>query len=379
MAEVLYDDDDDEELWIEDPYDEADDLAEHTMHSPILINYDPSFEIDDDWNDWEYYSDDFYDSDGSKVKRRKVDKAANGQEGPSTKLKRRKSESIGKLPELSLGEPLCSDEEDGFRAQPTVVWKSREDPPQLPVLIDGQQEKVSILKDWKGRFKPPPPSNGIKPRSINGCQQVLAVVIEQKSNSNDPESEGDATPSAIDIPRKRRRSMLGPDGTASPNADSEGPDSTTDLPSKRKKRGRPRLSAPAPEPVLANGSFSSKRKRYPKDADEASPQRKIRTRGGSDKPPEANGLDVHQAIDDGDAEESTEETDRLKAEVHRSVDQRKMTNLPTRKRKTPSTQEDAVSKPALKQAKSKPSETESTKENSRPKAKAVGRRSTRRK
>ncbi|KAL8684136.1 MAG: hypothetical protein Q9224_006583, partial [Gallowayella concinna] len=87
MAEVLFDDVDDDDLWIEDPYAEADDLAEHTMPSPVLINYDPTFDVDDGWTDWEEYSDaaadDIYDKETPKRKRRKLDDTDTTQERSS--------------------------------------------------------------------------------------------------------------------------------------------------------------------------------------------------------------------------------------------------------------------------------------------------------
>ncbi|KAL8676520.1 MAG: hypothetical protein Q9186_006970 [Xanthomendoza sp. 1 TL-2023] len=174
MAEVLFDDVDDDDLWIEDPYAEADDLAEHTMPSPVLINYDPTFDVDDGWTDWEEYSDaaadDIYDKETPKRKRRKLD------DGMSRAAA---SKSMGGIPVLSLGELVASDGEAFVKARSIVQWKVRVKSPELPVLQVGEEEKVSILKDWKERFKPPPPKHedSTSPPT-NGTQRAFAVVIE---------------------------------------------------------------------------------------------------------------------------------------------------------------------------------------------------------
>ncbi|KAL8801154.1 MAG: hypothetical protein Q9182_004659 [Xanthomendoza sp. 2 TL-2023] len=188
MAEVLFDDVDDDDLWIEDPYAEADDLAEHTMPSPVLINYDPTLDVDDGWTDWEEYSDaaadDIYDDDMPNRKRRKLD---NTGTIPNTSARQRQEaafKSVRGVSVLSLGKPAASDEQARVETRSIVQWKVIGKSPKPPVLRIGQEEKVSILKDWRERFKPPPSKHQDSKRfPTNGAQRAFAVIIENGARS----------------------------------------------------------------------------------------------------------------------------------------------------------------------------------------------------
>lgn len=63
-GDFLYDED-------EIPFIEADDLAAHTMQSPVWINHDPSYETISTISDWDYYSDDYWDE--ASTKKRKME------------------------------------------------------------------------------------------------------------------------------------------------------------------------------------------------------------------------------------------------------------------------------------------------------------------
>ncbi|KAL8856463.1 MAG: hypothetical protein Q9178_006933 [Gyalolechia marmorata] len=183
MAEILLDEEEeDDDLWIEDPYDEADDLAEHTMQSPVLINFDPTIDLDgddDDCLEWSIVDGDFFDYEPPKRKRRKLDDAGKRNQTSSTKSSGPHTTSIEQIPELSLGDPISSDEDESFQHRSIVKWRIRGNSPRLPILEPGQQKKVSILKDWKERFKPPATENEhTKAGLANGNQRAIAVVIE---------------------------------------------------------------------------------------------------------------------------------------------------------------------------------------------------------
>ncbi|KAI4263656.1 MAG: hypothetical protein L6R42_001206, partial [Xanthoria sp. 1 TBL-2021] len=181
MAEVFFDDDDDDDFWIDDPYDDADDLAEHTMQSPVLINYDPTLDLDrgEDWEDWSGLDGDFFDQETPKKKRRKLHRLIDGKNSSSKRKSRPKAASIEGLPEITLGESASSSEDKTVRDRSIVKWKVRQNSPKLPIFEPGKQEKVSILKDWKERFEPPPPKDEkSKTSPRNGTQRAVAVVIE---------------------------------------------------------------------------------------------------------------------------------------------------------------------------------------------------------
>lgn len=199
--------DDDDYIYLDDaPYAEAvsrsyaanfffladilqDDLAEHTMHSPVHPDYDPAFDTAEVWSDWEYYSDDYYDEDSPR-KRRKVDGADNevarkSGVGSDLRRKRRKLASTSEIPELSLGDSLhsCLDERESLA--PVIVWRSKTETNDIPVVSEGQEEKVALLKDWRERFKIllQTSPNFSKPNGIvrRGSQKAVAVVIERKA------------------------------------------------------------------------------------------------------------------------------------------------------------------------------------------------------
>ncbi|KAL8636749.1 MAG: hypothetical protein Q9226_009215 [Calogaya cf. arnoldii] len=190
MADVFFDDDDDDDFWIEDAYDDADDLAEHTMQSPVLINYDPTYDPDveiEDWEDWSGPDGDFFDQETPKKKRRRLHDLVDGKHALSTRKNQIKAASIKGPPEISLGDSAFSSEDETIRDRSIVKWKVRQNSPQLPIFEPGQQEKVSVLKDWKERFKPSP-SNDEKSKAsaTNGTQRAVAVVIETRKGSTIP-------------------------------------------------------------------------------------------------------------------------------------------------------------------------------------------------
>ncbi|KAL8877787.1 MAG: hypothetical protein Q9198_004262, partial [Flavoplaca austrocitrina] len=157
------------------------------MQSPVFINQDLVFDLGGDWQDWQDWSetdDDFYDQATSNKKRRKLRHPDDRKVASSTTSKYPKAASIKGLPQLShQPASASSDEDNSFRNRSIVRWKVRRKSPELPLLEHGEQEKVSILKDWKKRFKLPPSreEKGNVPSS-NGAQRAVAVVIETRNN-----------------------------------------------------------------------------------------------------------------------------------------------------------------------------------------------------
>ncbi|KAI4112916.1 MAG: hypothetical protein LQ345_006010 [Seirophora villosa] len=272
MAETLFDDDDDD-LWIEDPYDEADDLAEHTMHSPVLVNYDPALESAEIWTDWDDYSDEFYDSESPGPKRRKTIATGNKPKTPA-KPKRQKLKSSTNVSELSLGDPASSDADQLLRPQSTVVWKSQGNSPRLPVLREGQEDKVSILKDWRERFKPSLQSLDSKSRTSDGTQRAIAVVIQHRQTTTNHTHNHTSPTTSAPHPiskRKRRHGSQNNENTHN-TSQSENDHNNRPLTKKRKQGATPPTNPPTP--VLTNGLSRPKRKRK---RDEPTPPKSKKT------------------------------------------------------------------------------------------------------
>lgn len=154
------------------------------MHSPVLIDYDPTLELDD-LDEWELYPSDFFDEDVPTTGKRKrnLDRDQRGDEGV---LKRRKVVHTDAIPELRLGEPAAT--------VPKVIWRSSEHEPLIhPVVDERQAEKISLLKDWRERFKDSGQDSFFQmPRKIK--KTMLAVVIERRP-SQDGNRDGMPPPS----------------------------------------------------------------------------------------------------------------------------------------------------------------------------------------
>ncbi|KAL8764806.1 MAG: hypothetical protein Q9194_006837 [Teloschistes cf. exilis] len=290
MADTLFDDADDD-FWIEDPYGEADDLAEHTMQSPVLVNWDPSIELEEDSTDWEYYSDDFWDEEAPKRKRRKVVEDDHEHARGTARKKRRVKAGKG-IPELSLGEPAAgSDDEKSARAEQPVVWKNRGNSPKPPTVEAGMEEKVSILKDWRERFKPQPSKSKSKATSNDMSQQAVDEVIEQQLEEEEYDGEEYHAISAFYEDSEDGETLPLPAGPNLPHdvrsmlqnqllnlSDLSNPDShdqlenhnTPKIPPKNKtsKRNPSTSPDPAPEPISPPTPPPSK---LPKAVDQAHP------------------------------------------------------------------------------------------------------------
>ena len=120
-----------------------DDLAEHTMHSPVWISYDPDYDIVDYNSDWEDSVDEYYDESNTATLKRKVGDL-DGIHG--VVKKRGKLEPTKQIPELVLSE--------GVRFREPVVWRARHErlkSPELPIFREGDAETVALLKDWRER------------------------------------------------------------------------------------------------------------------------------------------------------------------------------------------------------------------------------------
>ncbi|KAL8756455.1 MAG: hypothetical protein Q9184_004499 [Pyrenodesmia sp. 2 TL-2023] len=361
MADILFDDDDDDDLWIEDPYAEADDLAEHTMHSPVLVNYDPAFESNDIMTDWDCYSDDYFDFESPKPKRRKL------EERLHSKCKRKTPKSLKSLPELSLGDPASSDEETDARARSTVIWKTSGDSRTLPVVKDGEEEKVSILKDWRERFKPSPRNPDVTPERSEGSQRAVAVVIQQTSLADRTVNGAGAAPPSRS--KKERRHGLHDDHDSDLSHRGGAASTHTNGPvQKRSMRAKP--TPPEPRaPVPANGMTSTKRKRQSNEAEEPASAKKTRARRESQETSGQNG--PNPEVYDTAAQESID-----------VQEERQSTGRFARKRKLSPPHDIPEPEPVAKRNRLQPSDGRVKSGSSRAKstaAAAVRRRSTRRK
>ncbi|KAL8772743.1 MAG: hypothetical protein Q9209_002088 [Squamulea sp. 1 TL-2023] len=373
MAEILFDEEDDDELWVEDYYDEADDLAEHTMQSPVLINYDSTLDVDldgegEDGDEWSLVDGDFFDYEAPNRKRRKLDRTSNGKDALIKKNNQPKAVSLEKLPEQPLGLLISSDEDETFRNRSIVKWRIRAESPKPQVFEHGQQEKVSILKDWKERFKFSPfnhEKSGTSP--TNGIQRAVAVVIDNGGRdltvgSKRKRDSGELTVEATTILTHRSKTQK---TTGTPNLRGAGaPEMNGSTPTRRRKM------SPSSEPVIEitpkrlstrhNSSVIQHR-----DTAKAGQKRKLREEVEEPEPQAKK--NKSKAMEDA---ATNKENTRPKA-----ITVGKRGTIPKLPKLKPS--DDAATK--KENIRPKATGNAATKEDKRPKATAVSRRSTRRK
>ena len=240
------------------------------MHSPVWVNYEPALDLEEYWSDGEL-SDDYFDSDFSRRKRWKVPGFENTEQlGPVAKKRKR---APARLRELSLGEPMVTGNPEDPFLQPTVLWKVRGQSPTLPVVRDGQGEKVAILKDWRNIPK-------VVKESIESVSQAkkrepsgIAVVIEQKPAHHSTRREASKT-SVISrqVPSRSKPTFNKPSIAASTSLKQRGNDTVarkskgaqkSDRSATETARKRKAPSATETAPESLNGKLPKKAKGPP--------------------------------------------------------------------------------------------------------------------
>ena len=132
------------------------------MHSPVLVNFNPNYEVEEELSDWLYDSDEFYDDvparddvatqsaenqvpPSSQTKRKRVEPAV-------AKRKRRRTKDGGALQDVGFGEAAYSEKAGRPHPAPVVIWKKAESESNVPLFREDDSERVSLLGDWKDRL-----------------------------------------------------------------------------------------------------------------------------------------------------------------------------------------------------------------------------------
>lgn len=177
------------------------DLAGNVVPSPTWVSYPPDYDSVSYESDWDYYSDGYYDEVPPKDNKRKA--IGSGE----AKIER---ETAGELGNLKKRRKLKSTNESDISSHelllsnPTVIWRSTKErlqPLEIPLVREGQGEKVALLKDWRERFElssssslpadtypePPAPDPSVsKQPEHKGSQRVIVVPLNGGS-FQDPE------------------------------------------------------------------------------------------------------------------------------------------------------------------------------------------------
>jgi hypothetical protein len=245
-----YDDADD--LYYDDDLGDnlADDLAEHTLPSPIY-HEDPAYEMLEYFSDWEYYSDDYYDDDPALLKK-------NPQSGADTKAdtqakgKKRKIANTKDIPELALDDrPALAASVRG------TVWRGPR--PQSPKPYEiGKGPRIALLKNWAEIFERSSPRSILK-RDESWANDLSLEDMGLRKVESAP-AQDDGVPVEDDLEEGNEEEMEEDgvdqiDGSVEKmemNGDSIDPDDIEET----KPNKRPRIVAPMPSPPPSHNSGS---------------------------------------------------------------------------------------------------------------------------
>ena len=177
------------------------------MHSPVWQNYDPAYDTTESFTDWEYESDEYYDQEYSKYREASGDVPVEHSRNLKRKRigaepkrrQRRKLNATQDIPDLNLGESIGSDRNISLSPTPFVIWKKPDEPPSLPVVVDGQGEMVALLKDWREKFKDIAAdyhhaASNQAPIEDSPKQKGVAVIIERQPSESDGPTKSKAHP-----------------------------------------------------------------------------------------------------------------------------------------------------------------------------------------
>ena len=189
VADSPFDGGDDYYFWDDAAsQDVADDLAEHTMPSPVYLE-DPAYEMMGGYSDWEYYSDDYYDDDPNLLKNNPQAgsppaslKLRYGQANSDKAQKRgrkRKLVDTEAIPTLSLNGPgLVEIVQNIGRNIIGTTWKVDKPESEEPYR-QGEAKRVALLKDWRNIFRESQPKSD---RRSNGMPNNKAAMQDEWAN-----------------------------------------------------------------------------------------------------------------------------------------------------------------------------------------------------
>ncbi|KAI9676106.1 MAG: hypothetical protein M1817_000850 [Caeruleum heppii] len=182
----------------------ADDLAEHAVHSPVYLDNDPTLDLVEYWSDWDYYSDEFYDSE---AKANNTEQSAEGRHvrrlRPTTDSHLRNGKLTGRGHQHKVSPT---------QASPIVKWRTVTVPEKSSSSPTRQAgHTVTLLKDW--RLKCSPPERDVQKFPLATMPSHETAADESKSQSTGyARQDSDAAPLKMSI--QRRESLKGHPGVA---------------------------------------------------------------------------------------------------------------------------------------------------------------------
>ena len=180
---------DDDLYWDDDVSQNlADDLAEHTMPSPVYPE-DPHYEMMAGYSDWEYYSDDYYDDDPGLQKERntqvgsppailKIHQNDIGERREAKRGKKRKLVETEDIPDISLDPNVVQMMQNVAHNIKGTVWRSGGEESEEP-HTQGRAKRVALLKDWRHIFQDTQPKSD---RRSKQSSRKASKLVEDWAN-----------------------------------------------------------------------------------------------------------------------------------------------------------------------------------------------------
>ncbi|OQD73498.1 hypothetical protein PENDEC_c015G03975 [Penicillium decumbens] len=161
--------------------DLADELAATSYYEAALYE-EPGIEVEEDYSDWEYYTDDYYDDDPTV----KPGVVAKDSETKTSRASKRASR-----PQSSLKPDITS-----FQG---VVWKSstleKDQDGAIQIYEPGAGEQVALLKNWREIFKSAQPAldkSRLRKRRVEETREPdPAIVDDEFPCENDQDDSSD--------------------------------------------------------------------------------------------------------------------------------------------------------------------------------------------
>jgi hypothetical protein len=272
LEDVLYDADPAPDL--------VDELTANVHHSPLLYaqDFEPGYELQEYYSDWEYYSDDYYDDDPAILRRYPIDGSEKKANGKVVDVDVDGEKKTGRSRKRKMG-----DREDGLELDERrylrqcirgTVWAT---PVQERnnVYYIGHGEKVALLKDWKSRFRTNSPRRKVgkakgKPQLPNDESWAndlsladMGLRNERGSRSQAPEEADQDEDDPSEVEGEESEYELDeaevPDLPDVVLPDNLMPSSTTeDQPTKRRKQHESATEAQVPLVNIENHNVSSR-------------------------------------------------------------------------------------------------------------------------
>ncbi|KAI9684112.1 MAG: hypothetical protein M1829_003382 [Trizodia sp. TS-e1964] len=217
--EYYFSDSSDYDFWDDSPTDSltavADELAESTTPDPVWDALHPSFDTEEYWSDWDYYHDAFFDADAASPRSPAATATAAAAPPPPAQPKLRRERPrkrpvvVGEAPKRRKGE-----------AEGAVVrWRTKEMGESVQVLVEGGEEQVAFLKDWKVLFVE------VGGEDAGSCSGAVGGARKRKRDAASVpavDDEGLDAYDAGDEDEAGRRKLVRPSASASASAGSAG-------------------------------------------------------------------------------------------------------------------------------------------------------------